>query len=194
MAIPTETTAWVSGALDHDGALVARTCAGEREAFEQLFARYQNRIYRLALGLLGDAEEAHDATQDAFVRAYRQLRSFRGDSAFLTWLYRIGVNQCLTRLRKRRRHAEAMLSVGKDLPVMSDGVAERAVEVQRVREVVNQLSAAYRVVLVLRFWHELSLQEIADVTGSTAPQIKMRLHRARKAFARRYLADTGSRA
>jgi RNA polymerase sigma-70 factor (ECF subfamily) len=170
--------------------------AGEDSAFEELVRTYSARLLAVSRRILGNPEEAKDVVQETFLAAFRSLGRFRGESNLSTWLSRIAVNQCLMRLRSRRRKPEQSLS---DLlpTFLPDGhqVRESALwevsivsEVERkevfhlVRQGIDRLPASYRTVLLLRDIEELSTEEVAGMLGVTTNTIKVRLHRARQAL------------
>ena len=171
---------------------LAAARGGERWALARLYDEHQEAIHALCARLLGRAEDAEDATQTTFVRAFRALPGFRADSAIKTWLYRIAVNECLALLRRRRHEAGRHRSDdASGVPGLNDGgaaatagagdvrlVAERLV----VRDALARLKPDHRAILVLRFWEELSYEEIAVVLGLSLPATKMRLKRAKEAF------------
>jgi RNA polymerase sigma-70 factor (ECF subfamily) len=154
---------------------------GEPWALEHLFHSYQSQVYALCHRLLGRFEDAQDATQAAFVRAFRELPRFRGDSAFRTWLYRIAVNEALGMLRRRRE----TLELAEETADAADGTPA-VVERLAVRAALARVSPAHRAILVLRFWEGLSYLEIAAVLGISLPAVKMRMQRAREEFRKRY--------
>lgn len=155
----------------------ART--GEEWALEQFFHRYQAQVYSLCYRLLGRAEDAQDATQTAFIKAFRSLPRFRGESGVKTWLYRIAVNEAMSLARSRRTTAD----LGNEA---SPAPEPRMVERLAVEAALAQVSADHRAILVLRFWEGLSYEEIAAVLQISLSAAKMRLHRARDEFRRRY--------
>jgi RNA polymerase sigma-70 factor (ECF subfamily) len=160
-----------------EAALVARARRGDGLAFEQLHAKYRNRLFTLCLNLCGEREEASDLLQETFLRAWRGLRGFGGRSEFSTWLYQIALNVCRDAGRRRRRApARPSIPPGRD-----------AAAVARVREALGRLREPYRVALVLRYGQALSYQEIADQLRWTLPKVKMTLHRAKLAFREAYL-------
>lgn len=173
-----------------------RACqAGDAEAFHPLVLRNQKRIYNLALRLLRDQAEAEDLTQEAFVAAFEQIGSFRGESAFSTWLYRIAVRRGLNRIRDMGRRQLAHASSIDDPPdgALSLDVADASPgpdvihENRETRAVLERgllaLSSDFRAVLVLREMQGLSYEEIAEMLGVEAGTVKSRLHRARLALA-----------
>ncbi|HIE52420.1 MAG TPA: sigma-70 family RNA polymerase sigma factor [Armatimonadetes bacterium] len=170
-----------------DAALVQRALEGDTTAFDLLFYRYQDRVYTLCLGLLDDPEDARDAAQETFVHAYRGLRGFRGRAAFATWLYRIAVNTAHSFARRQRREArvrETMKMSAGDNPV--EAHLTHLLRRERIQAVLRDLPPAHREVLVLKYYQDLSCEEIGAVLGTSMNAVKVRLHRARQAFYRRY--------
>jgi RNA polymerase sigma-70 factor, ECF subfamily len=184
-------TAAPSAAFDSDLNLIEAFRAGNESAFDRLFLKHQDYVYNVCLGILGNADDARDCTQETFLRVYAKVRDFRAQSAFSTWLYRVAVNVCVGQLRKRPRHATASLEdenvreIPDDAPEPWAGM-EREVDGDRVRAVVAELPENYRVVLVLRYFQNLSYEQMMEVLGYSLTQVKVKLHRARRAFARRW--------
>jgi RNA polymerase sigma-70 factor, ECF subfamily len=180
-----------------DEEVAARVLAGERELFEILMRRYNQRLYRVARGILGDESEAEDVMQDAYVRAYHHLDQFAGRARFATWLTRIAVHEALARARRRGRVVEidAMPDTRKDsLPALASPERDperRAIDrnLKTVLEgAIDELPAPYRLVLLLRDVEGLSTAATADSLGLDVPAVKTRLHRAR-GMLRRSLAE-----
>jgi RNA polymerase sigma-70 factor (ECF subfamily) len=177
-------------AREDEHVLVAAAKRGDASAFEELVNRYENKIFRLTKNITGNQEDAEDAMQDAFLKAYSHLDGFQGDSRFYTWLVRIAANEALMRLRKRRPG-----QVSLDEPIEGDAdLIPREVEdwraspereyaqaeMQRIlAEVIEKLEPDYRIVLVLRDLEELSTQETAETLGISVTAVKSRLLRAR---------------
>jgi RNA polymerase sigma-70 factor, ECF subfamily len=162
-----------------EAAVVTRARQGDGAAFEQLYQAHRGRVYTLCLSLCGDAEEAQDLLQETFVRAYRSLTRFRGDSRFSTWLHCIAVNQYRDSLRRRARQPEPP-------PLPSPDPAAADVTVQ-VRVALTRLQPAHRIVLALRYSQSLSYNEIAALLHWSLPRVKVTLHRAKRAFRDVYL-------
>lgn len=175
------------------GLLIQRCREGSLEAFEQLIALYENKIYGLCLHLTGNPADAQDLAQEAFIRLYRSLPGFKGRSSFSTWFYRIVVNLWNNELRRRSRRNTVSL----DAPVPAgDGTVERPVadravpgpeeslEEKEERELVwraiNALSEEHRAVIVLREIYDMSYEEIARALHCSEGTVKSRLNRARK--------------
>lgn len=165
---------------------IEQTLVGDREAFGQLMHRYAGAVYNLAYRMLGSAEEAEDAGQEIFLRAYTRLSSFDKTRRFSTWLLSIGSNYCIDRLRRRRYTWMTLDDVAFTLPSAERGPERSALDQERresVRRALQRLPENYRLVTVLRYWHDLSYDEIARVTGLTESALKTRLHRARHMLA-----------
>ncbi len=174
-----------------DDALVQRAKKGDLTAFDQLVARYYQRIYALAFQLLNNAEDAADATQETFVKAFEQLHTFRGASAFTTWLYRIAVNTCRDFLRRSRPIPFSQLANDEkpdefDLATLTEPHPEE-VMAQRERSglvwtALQQLPEEVRQILVLCDVQGFSYSEVSAILGIPEGTVKSRLHRARHAF------------
>jgi RNA polymerase sigma-70 factor (ECF subfamily) len=176
--------------------LLGRLRAGEDSAFEELVRTYTARLLAVARRILGNGEEAKDVVQETFLAAFQSLDRFRGESNLATWLSRIAVNQCLMKLRSRRRKPEQSLEdlLPTFLPdghqvresalwdVSIDSEVERKEVFQLVRQSIDRLPSSYRTVLLLRDIEELSTEEVAGMLGVTSNTIKVRLHRARQAL------------
>lgn len=172
-----------------DQLLINRCRAGESAAFGLLVDRYQNRLLRTLVPLLGSVHDALDAAQDAFVLAYQKLDSFRGDSAFYSWLFRIAYNASMTSRRKRgrlpRRSLDERQETTGDEP--TDGrpasdPADRLLSEERqqlVRAALAELDEEFRDPLVLRELEGLSYEEIAEVLDCPLGTIRSRIHRGR---------------
>lgn len=175
-----QTPAGEAQAADEQAWLAAAR-QGEQWALEQFYHAYQPQVYALCYRLLGRTEDAEDAVQATFVRAFRALPRFRGDSAPRTWLYRIATNEALGLLR-RRKDPHEWVEESHGAPDGAGAVVERLA----VHAALGRLSPEHRAVLVLRLWEELSYSEIAAVLGLSLPAVKMRLNRAREQFRRQY--------
>jgi RNA polymerase sigma-70 factor (ECF subfamily) len=186
-----------------DAALVERLKARDDAALEVLVARYQTKVFGLALRLTGDRRDAEEILQDVFWQVVRNIHSFRAESALSTWIYRIATNASLTRLRKRRKNADVPLDEALGPPMTEDGrIAQPVVDwtglpsdeldrkelAQRLEAAINELPPEYRSVFVLRDIEGLSAEQAYDVLHLSLPALKSRLHRARL-FLRKQLAD-----
>lgn len=173
----------VSG--EDDGVLVARCLAGDTEAFRPLVERYQRLLYVVAVRMLNDREDALDAAQSAFARAFEKLASYDRRHKFFSWLYRILVNECLN-VRRARRDQEQLNPemVGAADPGLD---LQRAETGRRVRAAVAQLPRALREVIVLRHFAEMSYQEMAEVLDLPEKTVKSRLYSARQQLGQQLL-------
>ncbi len=171
-----------------DRILVQAACDGDLDAFETLVRRHRGAMYRVALRMLGSDADAQDATQDAFVRAWRSLRRFRGESAVGTWLYRIVTRRCLDVIAARRPTEELpeLQLAGGEQP---DEALERREGLRAVTRAVAALPGEQRAALVLREFEGLSYQQVAEVLGTTVPAVKGRIHRARLGVLRQAAAS-----
>lgn len=187
---------------EEEYAVVERVHAGDTDAFEVLVTAYQKQIYNLTLRYVSNPEDAADLTQEAFLRAYRSLDSFRGDSRFSVWLYRLATNVCIDLLRSRGRGTVTSLTVENEdeEPEELDVADERfepqkeleRLELQRaVREGLKTLTEDARTIVVLRELEGLSYAEIGEQLGLEPGTVKSRLFRARKALCD-YLRESGN--
>ncbi len=167
-----------AAADDRDRALVERYLEGERDAASALVDRYQQRLFNVALGLLGDVQDAEDVTQTVFLNAFLRLRTYDPTYKFFSWIYRMTVNASLNML-KRRKRTVALEDV---LDLRAPGAApDRAAEVQdRVGQALMCLKPDDRAVVVLRHFVSFSYQEIADVLEIPVRTVKSRLFTARE--------------
>lgn len=172
--------------------LVALARAGHHEAFRHIMQRCNQRLFRVARAVLNDDQEAEDALQDAYIRAFDRLDSFRGDSKLSTWLTRIVLNECYQRLRKQRPTIPIdKLEFGQDSAQVLNfpgnygmenpiNTAGRSQVRQLIESAIEALPEPFRVVFVMRSVEEYSTQETADMLGIPPDTVKTRLHRARR--------------
>ena len=175
--------------MQEDVTLVRRTLAGDQQAFASLVEKYKDSVFNVAYRMLGNASEAEDVAQEAFVRAYTQLHTYKDSHRFSTWLLSIASHLSIDQLRRRRFLALPLENVPFLEWIADAGVgpedAALAVEASdEMQRVLSVLPAKYRAVLVLRYWHDLSYEEIAEALHLTPPLVKARLHRARELVAR----------
>lgn len=192
------------GEREADSLLVERVQAGDREAFGLLVAKYQRKLLRLVMRLVRDPAEAEDVVQEAFIKAYRALPSFRGESAFYTWLYRIGVNAAKNWLMAHGRRMPLMSEVGdeevegiEDSVLLRDETTPEGVLMSRqiadvVHAAMEALPEDLRMAISLREIEGLSYEEIAEVMNCPIGTVRSRIFRAREAIAARLrpLLDT----
>jgi RNA polymerase sigma-70 factor (ECF subfamily) len=159
--------------LDEAG-LVEACLAGRPGAFDIIVEQHRRSVYQLCYRFVGNHEDASDLSQDVFLRAYRGLRSFRGHSSLGTWLYRIGVNVCLNRVTAKVPQTES-IEEQQHVDTGTESASERLLRSERaarVRAAIVQLPRKQRATLILRVYHEMSHQEIADVLGSSVGAVK----------------------
>lgn len=159
--------------------LIARSCGGDLAAFEELVRIHQAHIYQLAYRLTGNYEDARDAAQEAFIRAFQALPRFRQEAAFSTWLYRIATNTALDLVRRRPVVPPVELPADQPAPDDPATEAQRREISRRVHAAVAQLPAEYRVVVVLRDLQGLAYDEIAKVLEIPVGTVRSRLSRGR---------------
>jgi RNA polymerase sigma-70 factor (ECF subfamily) len=170
-----------------DHRLIADCLRGRTEAFGELVCRYQDRLYNTVYRLLDNAEDARDVVQESFLHAYQSLGSFKGDSLFFTWLYRIAINTAISFKRKHR--AVLSLSSGSEdgnlepIDPSEDTQPgrglEQAEEERRIQQALNRLSAEHRTVLVMKDIDGQKYEVMAETLGVPIGTIRSRLHRAR---------------
>ena len=177
-----------------DEELVARAQGGDIESFNQLILRWERPINALAYRVIGKEEDARDVCQDAFLRAYRALPGFKGQAKFSSWLYRIALNLCRDWIRRQRRAPVSQLPEDADAtelaaetgPVESieDLVARRELSAI-VEEAMSELSEEQRTAIILKEYHGMTFQEIADMQGCPLSTVKTRLYQGLSLLRRR---------
>ena len=163
-----------------DAELVAACLRGEAGAFDLVVERHQRAVYHLCYRFVGNHEDASDLAQDVFLRAYRGLRRFRGDASLATWLYRIGVNVCLNRIAVKAPQTEP-IDERQHVDLRSDTASERLLKRERaaqVRAAIAALPRKQRAALILRVYHDMAHQEIADAMGSSVGAVKANVFHA----------------
>lgn len=179
MELPLEIQEWVVSALE-----------GDPQAFENLVIAFQDDVFNLCFRMLGERFEAEDATQECFLRAYRNLSRFDIQRSFKTWLLSIASNYCIDRLRRRRisfvslddEPTAAYLSLASDEP-SPESVAIGKETSEEFQELLALLPEDYRLVVVLRYWYDYSYSEIAEINGDSVSAVKSKLFRARRRLA-----------
>jgi len=174
---------------------------GDADAFEALVTRYEKQVYALAFRLCGNAEDATDAAQEAFLAAWQGLPFFRGEASFSTWLYRLTHNACVSLLRRENRH-QAMAGPSLDdeethLDLPSSAIsspeseAERAELREDIEKALQAMTPEHREVLILREIHQRSYDEIAEILDLDLGTVKSRINRGRKQL-RNFLLRSGN--
>jgi len=160
--------------------LVAACLAGDSRAFDLLVERHRRAVYQLCHRFVGNHEDASDLSQEVFLRAYRGLRSFRGQASVGTWLHRIGVNVCLNRVSVKKPDSEP-IDARQHVDIRTESPSERVLRGERaehVRRAVVTLPPRQRAALILRVYQEMTHQEIADVLGSSVGAVKANVFHA----------------
>ncbi|MFZ5645449.1 MAG: RNA polymerase sigma factor [Bacillota bacterium] len=180
-----------------DEHLVKRSREGDADAFDELVKKYQSKVFTVAYRFMGNHADANDLAQDAFIRAYQALSSFRGDSSFATWLYRITSNVCRDEIRKQNRYKKVSLDEMMTQPgggpnlTAADLTPEESLDRVELRDTVqrhlNSLSSEHRLILVMRDIQGLSYEEIASSLDCTLGTVKSRLNRARQTLKKRII-------
>jgi RNA polymerase sigma-70 factor (ECF subfamily) len=179
--------------LDNEQVWLEQARRGDKDAFGRLIEAYQGPVYNLAYRMLANSGEAEEAAQEAFIRAYTRLNSYDPAHKFSTWLLSITSNYCIDQIRKRRA---VLLSLDEPLaphPALhsdsNKGPEAQFLAQERedlVQSLLNELPAEYRQAVVLRYWYDMSYEEIAEIQETSVSAVKSRLFRAR-----RQLADAG---
>ena len=173
-----------------DLATLRRAQAGDRDAIAELVTGQQRYVYSIAMSLMRDPAEAADLTQDAFVRVLMSLGTYRGETKFTTWLYRLVVNIGLDRLRRRGRPLVRMdedpdFDVASEDPLLdAPDVVERLEQAAMVRRALDELPDAQRLALTLHYFDELRYEDIADVMGVPLNTVKSHIRRGKERLAR----------
>lgn len=163
--------------------LIERTLGGETDAFNVLVRRWERQIYGLTLRMLGRDEEAKDATQDTFLSAYRNLSKFRGEAKFSSWIYRIALNICHTRLRSRSKFTISLdeqrevsgFELAADTDDLGSGIQQEQIT-RHVRRALQGLPSEMRQVIIMKEYEGLKFSEIAEVLGIPISTVKTRMY------------------
>lgn len=182
--------------------IIEKVLGGDANAFEELVLKYEKTVYNLALRMVGDRDDAFDMTQEAFIKAYGSLSSFRGDSKFSVWIYRIATNVCLDFLRSKSRKQQVSLTVSDDddedaqldIPDPSSTPEQQLIKkisMQSVEEGLKTLPDKQRQILVMRELGGMSYAEIGAALSLEEGTVKSRIFRARKRLCT-FLLDSGN--
>ena len=170
---------------DHD--VIKQVLQGDHQAYRILVDRYKHMVYTLAIRLVQNREDAEEVTQDAFMKAFRGLGAFKGSALFSTWIYKIGYRTALDHLKKRKRQPFT-ISVT-DAKVAGNNAQDPAGPIEarersaRIKQAIDSLPGEIGNLMLFYYYEELSLREIAEITGKSENAIKVRLHRGRKRLA-----------
>ena len=184
----------LAGIADCD--LVTRAVAGREDGFEELVRRYQRPIAAYVYRMVGDYEAALDLTQEVFIKVYNSLSRYRSEFKFSTWIYKIAHNSAVDHLRRYGMRAQSLTGEfegePRELPLESrrlspEQESERRERREEIEHVVRQLPSAYKELILLRHSHDMSYDEIADVTGLPLGTVKNRLFRAREVMRQQFV-------
>ncbi len=179
--------------MESDQQLVKKALHGDSQAFEELVEIYQNKVYALSYRYMGNEDDANDMAQESFIKAYRSLKSFKGDSSFGTWIYRITTNVCLDEIRRRKRRV-VPLSLDEPLATLdgsevekeiadssltADRIYEQKEFSQYLQKLLDEMKPDHKTAIILRDVMELSYEEIAVVLNCSIGTVKSRINRAR---------------
>jgi RNA polymerase sigma-70 factor (ECF subfamily) len=168
----------VSDRQAEEQALVTRAQGGDEEAFRELVVRYEQETFRVAYLVLRDTDDAKDAAQEAFIRAYRSMKTFKGDRPFRPWILRIATNQALTLAKRRRRWESSGLAPERAEGGGADAMVVDGERAEALMAALQRLREKDRVIVYLRYFLELSERELAEHLGCAQGTVKSRLHRS----------------
>lgn len=182
----------MTDSIPNEKELIENAIDGNSEAFGELVALYEKKIYSFALGMLSDPDDAFDVSQDTFLKAYRSLGTFKGESSFYTWLYAICRNCCYDYIKQRTRRIKRNVSLSEyendddgvaveipDTSSQPDIILERNQAIELITQAVASLPEKHREIIVLRDFEDLSYEQIAAVLDISEGTVKSRLNRAR---------------
>ena len=169
----------------NDQIIINQIIQGDTKAFSELVNRYKDLVYTLALRMLKNREEAEEVSQDTFIKVYKSLQKFKGDSKFSTWIYKVAYNSCLDRIKKNKKYLnDVEINEFTEHQVKTvDNAFEALVEEERnrmIQECLNLLPSDDSFLLTLYYFEEQSLDEIANIVGLSANNVKVKLFRSRK--------------
>ena len=204
-ALPAEISAIRAAAREQDATLVAALCRGDEEAYEILIDRFQQPVYNLIYRLMDDSSEASDVVQEVFLKVFRHVDVFRGQSSLKTWIYRIAVNEAHNHRRWFSRHRRREVGLEREDPdgglVTHEYVADpgrspfEQVSDRETRDcvegMIGNLNPAFRAAVILRDLEDMSYDEIADVLGISLGTVKSRILRGREALRKQLTAGSG---
>jgi RNA polymerase sigma factor (sigma-70 family) len=173
----------------NDNVIVRRVVGGEKELFEILLRRYNQRLFRVIRSYLKDAEEVQDAMQNAYLKAYDKLYQFNGDASFATWLIRIGINEALLRLKELRKGNVIVMNASEDQSEILNRIPDQEMNAEKIlmhqeakrllEKAIDDLPEKYRTVYMLKEVEGLSNEEVSVCLGITDSNVKVRVHRAK---------------
>jgi RNA polymerase sigma-70 factor (ECF subfamily) len=173
-----------------DAALIKQCLEGDSRAFDELVDRYQKPLYNTALRMTGDSEEARDITQDAFIKAFERMREYRPEHKFFSWIYRILINDTLNHL-KQRKHTLGLDTDTESHERLPDEEFDANRQSERIERALRILSFDQRIVIVMRYFNDMSYMEMSTILGLPEKTVKSRLYSARQNLAG-LLTQTGA--
>lgn len=163
---------------------------GDQQAFSYLVEKYQRPVYNLSFRMLGNAQDAEDAAQEAFLRAYKAMKRYDNNRAFSSWLLSITAHYCIDQIRKKKFTVVSVEELSMpNLPDNTPGVETKLSkkdEQLRIRELLEELSPIDRAAVIFYYWYDFSYQEISETLSLSISAVKSRLHRARRTMANRW--------
>jgi RNA polymerase sigma-70 factor (ECF subfamily) len=170
---------------------------GDEDAFTHLVERYQTPVYNLCFRMLGNHAEAEDAAQETFIKAYKNMKRYDPNRKFINWILTIASNNCIDRIRKRRFQIVPLEEwTPGDMPGSAENGIEGSIIAKEGREdiqgMIDHLGPKDRAAIILRYWYDLSYEEIASTLSLSLGAVKSRLHRARREIAEMWLEEKGS--
>lgn len=169
-----------------DSSIIKAVLNGDHDAYRSLVDRYQHFVFTIAINILKSREEAEEAAQDVFIKVYKMLHSFRGQSKFSTWLYTIAYRTALDYQKKKKQQPlsidndESFLQVSDDVSAKPDQTMQQEDLQDHLQKVIRQLRPTDASIITLFYLHEKSVQEVAQITELTVSNVKTRLHRLRE--------------
>lgn len=172
-------------AITDDDYYIKKTLEGDSSSFGVIVNKYQNMVFALALKMLKHREESEEVSQDTFIKVYKSLSKFNGESKFSTWIYRIAYNTCLDRIKKNTKYNNnvEINEITSSQIIQSENIFDSIESKERsviVKECMDKLSEDERVIIHLFYFEELSLKEIVEIVSMTEGNVKVKLFRARK--------------
>lgn len=164
----------------HEQALISRLQKGDAQAIDELVELYKRPLFGFIVRVINNYTLAEDVFQETWIKVIRSVKHFRGDSKLSTWLFQIALNQCRDTMRKDRRYIHVPLEEAENLESECAPDPDQILKAEEVKKMVAGLPSKMREVIVLKYYHDLNDQEIADVIGCPAGTVKSRLHRASK--------------
>lgn len=179
--------------IDNESIWIEKAIQGDENAFALLVDRYQKPVFALCYRMLGNSNDAEDAAQESFIRAYMHLKKFDLNRSFITWLLSIASHHCIDRLRKRQLTTISMDALPDEIIPDSkipnpEAISQRTEREIRIQNMLMELKPIDRAVIVLRYWHNYSEEEIAHALELTVSAVKSRLYRSRQSLAQLWLS------